>query len=40
MQLTAIDTAQALDNIGLPGFSLHVLKSDRSGVWLISVNGN
>ena len=40
MQLTAIDTAQVLDDIDLPGFSLHPLKGNRSGIWSISVSGN
>ncbi|NKC15452.1 MAG: Killer protein [Gammaproteobacteria bacterium] len=40
MQLAAIDTAQVLDDIDLPGFSLHPLKGDRSRIWSISVNGN
>lgn len=40
MQLTAIDTAQVIDDIDLPGFSLHPLKGSRSGIWSISVNGN
>lgn len=40
MQLAAIDTAQVLDDIDLPGFSLHPLKGERSGIWSISVSGN
>ncbi len=40
MQLTAIDTAQEIDDINLPGFKLHPLKGDRDGVWSITVNGN
>ena len=40
MQLAAIDTAQVLDDIDLPGFSLHSLKGERSGIWSISVSGN
>jgi len=40
MQLAAIDTAQVLDDIDLPGFSLHPLKGNRSGIWSISVSGN
>lgn len=40
MQLAAIDTAQVLDDIDLPGFSLHPLKGGRSGIWSISVSGN
>ena len=40
MQLAAIDTAKEIDDINLPGFSLHLLKGRRSGIWSISVNGN
>lgn len=40
MQLAAIDTAQVLEDIDLPGFSLHPLKGNRSGIWSISVSGN
>ena len=40
MQLAAIDTAQVLEDIDLPGFSLHPLKGSRSGIWSISVSGN
>ena len=40
MQLAAIDTAQILDDIDLPGFFLHPLKGSRSGIWSISVSGN
>ncbi|CAM2899321.1 type II toxin-antitoxin system RelE/ParE family toxin [Pseudoalteromonas distincta] len=40
MQLTAIDTAQAIDDINLPDFKLHLPKGDRDRVWSITVNGN
>jgi len=40
MQLTAIDTAQKVEDINLPGFSLHPLKGSRAGLWSIRVNGN
>ncbi|VAW49207.1 Toxin HigB [hydrothermal vent metagenome] len=40
IQLVAIDTAQLIEDIDLPGFNLHTLKGDRSGVWSITVNGN
>jgi proteic killer suppression protein len=29
-----------IDDIDLPGYSLHPLKGDRGGVWSISVSGN
>ncbi len=40
MQLTAIDTAQEIDDINLPGFKLHPLKGNRDGIWSVTVNGN
>ncbi|MGO2351007.1 type II toxin-antitoxin system RelE/ParE family toxin [Pseudoalteromonas nigrifaciens] len=40
MQLAAIDTAQEINDINLPGFKLHLLKGSRDGVWSITVNGN
>ena len=40
MQLTALDTAQTIDDMDVPGFRLHSLKGDRSGIWSISVNDN
>ncbi|OUR59819.1 Killer protein [Colwellia sp. 39_35_sub15_T18] len=40
MQLAAIDTAQEIDDINLPGFKLHPLKGNRDEVWSITVNGN
>ncbi|MGB0833976.1 MAG: type II toxin-antitoxin system RelE/ParE family toxin [Psychrobium sp.] len=40
MQLAAIDTAATIDDIDLPGFKLHPLKGNRSGIWSITVNGN
>lgn len=40
MQLAAIDTAQEIDDINLPGFKLHPLKGNRDGIWFITVNGN
>lgn len=40
MQLAAIDTAQEIDDINLPGFKLHPLKGDRDRIWAITVNGN
>ena len=40
MQLAAIDTAQIIDDIDLPGFALHTLGGRREGQWSISVSGN
>ncbi len=40
MQLAALDTAQTIDDMNLPGFRLHALKGDRTGIWSITVSGN
>lgn len=40
MQLVALDTATVIDDIDLPGFRLHPLKGDMSGLWSIDVNKN
>lgn len=40
MQLVAIDTASDIDDVDLPGYQLHSLKGDRTGIYSISVNGN
>ena len=40
IQLAALDTAQTIDDMDVPGFRLHPLKGDRTGLWTITVNGN
>jgi len=40
MQLTALDTAQTIADMDLPGFRLHPLKGELSGRWSITVSGN
>lgn len=40
MQLTALDTAESIDDIDIPGFRLHLLKGKDRGRWSIWVNGN
>jgi len=40
MQLAALDTAQELDDMDIPGFKLHPLKGKVKGRWSISVSGN
>ena len=40
MQLTALDTAQEIDDMDIPGFKLHPLKGKLRGRWSISVSGN
>ena len=40
MQLLALDTAQEIDDMDIPGFKLHKLKGKLKGRWSISVSGN
>jgi proteic killer suppression protein len=40
VQLAALDTAQVIDDMDIPGFALHPLKGAMRGRWAISVNGN
>ena len=40
MQLAALDTAQAVEDMDIPGFRLHPLKGQMRGRWSITVNGN
>lgn len=40
MQLAALDTAQSVQDMDVPGFRLHPLKSKDKGRWSIWVNGN
>ena len=38
--MAALDTAQAIEDMDIPGFRLHPLKGKMSGKWSITVNGN
>ncbi|RLA29878.1 MAG: Killer protein [Gammaproteobacteria bacterium] len=40
MQLAALDTAQFIGDMDVPGFRLHSLKGRKKGRWSIWVNGN
>jgi proteic killer suppression protein len=40
MQLLALDTAQEIEDMDIPGFKLHTLKDKLKGRWSISVSGN
>jgi len=40
MQLAALDSAQSIEDMDIPGYRLHVLKGDKKGIWSITVNGN
>lgn len=40
MLLVALDTAQSIDDMDVPGFRLHPLKGSERGRWSVWVNGN
>ncbi len=40
MQLAALDTAQSIEDMDIPGYRLHQLKGERKGYWSIAVNAN
>ena len=40
MQLAALDTANTVDDMDIPGFRLHPLKGEMQGRWAITVSGN
>jgi proteic killer suppression protein len=40
MQLVALDTAQSIEDMDIPGYRLHLLKGSRKGFWSITVNGS
>jgi proteic killer suppression protein len=40
MQLAALDTAQRIEDMNLPGFRLHPLRGTMDGRWAVTVNGN
>jgi proteic killer suppression protein len=40
MQLAALDSAQVVEDMDIPGFRLHPLKGADRGRWSIWVNGN
>jgi len=40
MLLAALDTAQSIQDMNVPGFKLHPLKGRLKGRWAISVSGN
>ncbi len=40
MRLAALDTAQSIDDVDIPGYRLHQLTGDRRGIWSITVNAN
>ncbi len=40
LQLVALDTAQTIEDMDIPGFRLHLLKGKRKDHWAIDVSGN
>jgi proteic killer suppression protein len=40
LQLAALDSAQTIEDMSIPGFRLHPLKGEMKGRWSIFVNGN
>ena len=40
MLLAALDTAQTIEDMDIPGFRLHPLKGEERGRWSVWVNGN
>lgn len=40
MLLAALDTAQSVEDMDIPGFRLHPLKGQMRGRWSVTVNGN
>ena len=40
MLLTALETAQSIEDMDVPGFRLHQLKGKERGRWSVWVNGN
>jgi proteic killer suppression protein len=40
MLLAALDTAQSIEDMDIPGFRLHQLKGEARGRWSVWVNGN
>lgn len=40
MQLAALDSARAIEDMDIPGFRLHPLTGDMKGRWAITISGN
>ena len=40
MQLAALDTANYIEDLDIPGYRLHQLKGSLKGLWSITVNAN
>lgn len=40
LQLAALDSAQNIEDMNVPGYALHPLKGELRGRWVVSVSGN
>jgi proteic killer suppression protein len=40
LQLAALNTANVIEDLNLPGYRLHKLKGDRKSYWSITINAN
>jgi proteic killer suppression protein len=40
LQLAALDSAQTIEDLDIPGYRLHSLKGNREGIWSITVSAN
>lgn len=40
LQLAALDSAQTIDDLDIPGYRLHPLQGNREGIWSITVSAN
>ena len=40
MLLAALDTAQSVEDVDIPGFRLHALRGEERGRWSVWVSGN
>ena len=40
LQLDALNGAESVQDLNLPGYHLHELKGNRKGTWAITVRGN
>jgi proteic killer suppression protein len=38
--LALLETADAIEDMDLPGLGLHALRGDRKGTWAVNVSGN
>jgi proteic killer suppression protein len=38
--LALLETADAIEDMDLPGLGLHALRGDRKGTWAVTVSGN